>query len=519
MERIKFNSDLLPIIKIYCSVEKRVPSYIISKFFEFTGTYASVELIETQTSEIKGIENIPTFYLSTELPFYKDERVCYINTSVEPWNNVTLENCSLDILGGVNEEGKSNAFLPIIEYMKLVTEEFPVEVYSELWNIFIDNDMVEPLMQLEFKPDIIDYHILQFDNRKVFCGKELIFLKLSHYLFDILYPYNSKESSIKGSFQFEFAKLFFESILCCIDLCRIDMERISEEIQIEIEDYRQKFGITIRFEIVNKKFYSILKLPKKRYAQLIYYWSISNFVGNLMFSSIDFDLADEWPMMKRHVLFELTVKTFKEVLNRDFEKFESEILYTYAIKDKLLFGEIEAFEWCLECRYMNWIGELLEKKEFTYENTYQAALIVLFHRYKGKLILVPDDAYYDAVTRYFEQSMELLKIYLKGEINPKEMKFYLSDLCYLCKLYLKFKNWEDTIRFGSQALQFFEDVISNINYYVPIYGASDAKKEMDLIMQEQKFIVKSLYETLAIAHLYRGDIGDKELREYYQELY
>lgn len=198
MENVKFKENNLTVIKIFYSLKNRVPYYIISEFFSFIGTFICDNVIDCSIDDIPENETMPTLCLSLEIPRKTNKNICYIDISTFPWKDVTLGNCSLEVLGGVNKEGKPIAFIPIVEYLKQVGVEFPEDIYYELWQIFIKNNTSRALVNLKFYKG--RYDDIHSESENILTST-----------LDSLYFYGSNNPQVENHFLYNYVELYLKN--------------------------------------------------------------------------------------------------------------------------------------------------------------------------------------------------------------------------------------------------------------------------------------------------------------------
>lgn len=473
----------MPLIKIYCETKNRNPYYIISSFFEFVGVYVYTELIENQGDSVPNEESIPTLYISSYTPYIKDEKICYINTSTEPWNNVTLGNCCLDVLGGVTEEGKSIVFLPVIKYLKSIMNEFPEEIYNKLWNVFIESNLAKPLQNLLFFAG----------NKKIFsdineCSENLLSIGLEN-----LQSCGLSDSSLENSFQFKYAEFYlkYKIDLACTyqypvkdikseknDFARLEYYRHSDRGMINRKDFVYAIGV-IYNQVKEELFIIDRKNP-----------NVDVLISNIARITCDYDSVKEYILSCKKV-----IKRFSNILDVNSRIYKSICSNMYLkMYKKAKISIIECPE--IEEHLLTYL-KLSYINDKNYLNTYAIALTRFLKRKEDKRFV-------------FERCKECMSIYLKGDINPREMKYYLSILQNLCIIENSLEDYKKSIIYGLQAIQFFEDIICNIDYYVKIYGELDAQIIRNIFINNG--IGSKMYFALAESY---NKIGDKDKFKYY----
>ncbi len=476
MKTVNFKKEQLEIVKIWCSVKNRVPHYIISNFFEFTGTLVSESIIEAETNQIKNNDNVPTFYLSPNIPNNRDKKICYIDTSAECWNNVTLENCSLKILGGQTEEGKSIAFLPIIEYMKQVTEEFPEEIYSKLWNIFIESNLVKALKNLEF------YASLCRSWEHIHAISEQIILKCIDSINSL------EDASLKDSFQYKFAEIYLK--VKHRRVCNFQLESDDIWDLMQFGDIRKyyvfrkggRYRISDLIEIINE----LLKIYKE----------------NINLLSLEAKLAS-WASDGQGLAFNLYNALLKKL-----KSYEGQCECYNEIRSEIYQKKGLMFQKFADQPYSPDYGSTEMKECFaksflssgSYKNTFKIGYVYKLSEKDFKSAL-----------EFWLKSKEFLSVYLEGEINLNEMYFYFETCRLICETLYDRKLYEDAIDYGLEATNFFEEVIKNRDSYRKTYGDD---VEIYLKASIELFDTGSFGELITKIIIAHQKIGDKQKSDF-----
>ena len=497
MKTVNFKEGQLTIVKIWCSVKNRVPYYIISKFFEFTGTFVSDDLIETKTSSIRNSDNVPTFYISNDIPISRDSKICYIDTSVEPWNNLTLENCSMKTLGGKTKEGKSIAFLPIIEYMKQVTEEFPEEIYSKLWNIFIENNLIKPFQNFAFfGVKVVLYEYINANS-------EQMMIKAMDYIDSI------NDNLLKDTFQYKYAEMYLKMLIFKTELYQFDV------------DWQRKRYDNVRYRGISGKYlytkegkkyplYELCKACEELCNEYEWNTNLVYLMTKVLYTAYDHDgviMCDESYNILIPKLEDYTSKSecFKRVLSDAYlsrGRYEEEHTFN-------------AWEGCFDYTkaYKEYYAKSFQCGE-NYRNAYRVGCMFDLEakQKRNKKIRGNYVGSYECAIKYFLKSRELLEVYSKGDMNVTEIKYYLSINAILCKLYNELEKYEKVIEYGLEAHQFYENVTKNESSYEKLYG------------NNVKFYWKActsyemgrIYEYLTIAYRKAGNMKESE---FFRRLY
>lgn len=490
MKTVNFKKGQLTIVKIWCSVKNRIPYYIISKFFEFTGTFVSDDLIETATSSIQNSDNVPTFYISNDIPISKDSKICYIDTSIKPWNNLTLENCSMKTLGGKTKEGNSIAFLPIIEYMKQVTEEFPEEIYSKLWNIFIENNLIKPFQNSVF------FGMRNLAYEYINANSEQMMIKAMDYIDSI------NDNLLKDTFQYKYAEIYIKMSIS-----------IKEQCQWDSDWDRERFSKGYENAECKKLKYPLYELVEECRELCTKYKCASPFylMTRLLNRATD---GGRWI----NQYFDILIPKLEDYTSKS-ECFKKVLSKVYLEKGKFIeknknYGVppkgMEYFEYVEQTKeYKNLYAKSFQCSE-NYLNAFYVGLMFNLETKQGKGRYVD---LYDHAVKYFLKSKELLEVYSKGDMNVVEMRCYFNSYLWVCKIYSELKEYEKVIEYGLEAHRFYENVIKNESLYEKLYG------------NNVKFYSKAFTSTIAIHRIYEYlnsayiEKGDMEQAEFFLGLY
>lgn len=479
MKTVNFKEEQLTIVKIWCSVKNRVPYYIISQFFKFTGTFVSDDLIETETSSIRNSDNVPTFYISNDIPISRDSKICYIDTSVEPWNNLTLENCSMKTLGGKTKEGNSIAFLPIIEYMKQVTEEFPEEIYSKLWNIFIENNLVKALMNFHF------FGVFSLQTEPINANSEEIMIKA----IDLMDSIN--DIYLKDSFQYKYAELYLKAYIFKVSCLKFRNDYTREWFR------KSSYKVSDRYAAIGKyNAFDLVQIYKKLCNEYVNI-NIVNLGIIVVWNAVDgFSIAEECfeILIKKLENYKQESKCFDKILADVYRKRANfYVLHKYIKGEKAQQRQkylIESIKCNLNYRIAIEFGKdyLLHKEEPGQE---QRCL--------------------EMAIKSFMLAKEQILPYLEGDVNIVEMRMYLYIHRMLCNLLLKYTDYKNIIEDGLDVYHFFNDVIKNEETYKKLYG-----NNVGFYWKAcTEYSMKDVYEDLAIAY---KEEEDKEKSEFFRRL-
>jgi len=168
---------------------------------------------------------------------------------------------------------------------------------------------------------------------------------------------------------------------------------------------------------------------------------------------------------------------------------------------------------CYAAHIYYWIGKLYEmyrsghdeaKKAYTkaydfkkkYRNIYKMAM------------MADAEEEYENAFRYFKECLDMLKPRMDSFMDPLEMEYYFKICvlaCYNCCV--RREDYQQAIRYGEEAIAFYENYVENTSIFAVIYG-EDAEKYRELTKKRMK--KKKIYQYLAIAYRETGDMEKSE---------
>ena len=483
------NNEIIA-IRIYSETKMRNPSYIISSFFEFVGTYVYTGLI---SEEITINDGIPTLHLATKLPDIRSKNICYINTSIAPWKDVNLGNCSLEVLGGLNENGQSNAFLPIMEYLNSIVDGFSGEIYGKLWNVFIENNMALPLMDLNFFRDSGRSKVW---NRVHKYSEERLTIAL-----DNLCSYAEDDSLLQESFQYRYSELYLKGHInfCCFYQHPEWLYNEKTSLETKVYYLTSQRGMLTNNQCKKLKYY--VSDLYKSFKELHNEYECNPNI-HLLFSRVIAKYASD-AYYERINAYKKAISCFKDLLGEsNFQNISWPILLNFVIATDGTRYKLADRRAYVDKRAKDWY-----EKAYNEEKNYILAFECGMEAYKRGLnadyLRV---RYFKNAIEYFKISKELIHPFM-DEPNPKELHYSRSINSFIFKLKSKIlqrlkpnnQDWLDFIKQSEDILAFYENVIKDVKIYQKIYG-ENAEFYLEICKDKLEPNYEELYLTLETAY-------------------